>query len=162
MTDLLMEIRRTEAATSPLFADSVVLRDALGTYMRLRWPANTAKLAAKEWGLTLDEARGAMLGRTSVQTIDKIFKAGGWGVVLPVLGAVIGHGVDDFIAQERRRMRHERRVYEAQDRRLAEMGRDLRAGLGLGGIRPGELGSVAPRAGNAHGRRMGSRHDRQS
>ncbi len=152
MRELALEIRRTEAATSPLFGDSLVLRDALGSYMRLRWPANTAKLAAKEWDLSLDEARGAMLGRTSVQTIDKIFKAGGWAVVLPVMGAVLGHGVDDFIAQERKRLRDARRDYETQDRRLAEMGRDLRAGFGVAAVRAAKLGPWSSRRGQSRDR----------
>jgi hypothetical protein len=149
MTDLMMEIRRTEMLSSPLFGDELVLRDALSSYTRLRWPTNTAKSAAKEWDLSLDEARGVVAGRTSQQTIDKIFKAGGWGVVLPVLGAVIGHGVDDFIASERKRLRNERRDFEARDRRLAEMGRDLRAGFGLGRHNAAELAVRSSRGGKS-------------
>lgn len=100
-----MEIRHAEGGKTPLFSDQLILRDALAGYSRARWPTNTTKAIAHEWGLTIDEAKGVMLGRASQTTIDKILRHrnGGWAVVLPVLGAVIGHGVDDFIQSERRK-----------------------------------------------------------
>jgi len=101
----LVTIRDNERANRPLFDGSLLLRDALSTYARLRWPTNTVKQAAREWELSIDEGRAVAAARASQATLDKILrhKNGGWAVALPVLGAVIGEGVDEFITAERKR-----------------------------------------------------------
>ena len=58
-------------------------------------------------------------------------KNGGWRVVLPVMGAVIGHGLDDFVQAEQRRLARERERYAAQERRLAAMAGDMRSLLSV-------------------------------
>jgi hypothetical protein len=96
--------------------------DALATYCRLRWPSNTAKHAAREWELSLDEARGIVGGRASRGTLDKVWKhpRGGWSVVFPVLGAVIGQTAETFLQQEQAN-------HAALARRHATLVRDFRA-----------------------------------
>lgn len=100
-----MDVRRSGAENFPLFGSELLMRDAMATYVRLRWPKSTAKEISREFGLTYDEARSVSLGQGSLNAIDKILRHpnGGWAVALPILGAVIGHGVDDFIASERRK-----------------------------------------------------------
>ncbi|WP_395443599.1 hypothetical protein [Caulobacter sp. UC70_42] len=99
-------------------------RDALAEFVRTKWPIGAAKCAAREWDLSLDEAKGVLAGRTSIATLDRIWKHknGGWSVLLPVMGAVIGETADQFI--EKQRDRHA----ELAERHRT-MGRNLRANL---------------------------------
>lgn len=76
-------------------------RDALADVCRQRWPSGTAKLAAREWGLTVDEARGVVAGRCSFTTYDKVVKRpGGFLVGLRVLEAVTGQSVAHFFSEQ--------------------------------------------------------------
>lgn len=128
-------------------------RDALAVYARESWPTNTAKHAAREWDLSLDEARGVVAGRASQSTIDKVYKHpnGGWRVVLPVLGSVIGHGVDAFFreqmrlaAKEAERAHEHEQLAQAAYRRLAHDIADPREDRGQGrGL--GTVGAETPR-----------------
>lgn len=76
-------------------------RDALADICRERWPAGTAKLAAREWRLTLDQGRSVVAGRASQTTIDQIFKAGGWPVYFAVGARVLGRGADQYLSELR-------------------------------------------------------------
>jgi hypothetical protein len=120
-----MEIRHNDGVRFPLFADVMGLRDAMSALCRVRWPTNTAKQAAREWTLTLDEAKGVVAGRTSQATLDKIFKHknGGWRIAIPLMSAVIGHELDGFLANEQERLGRERLQHEARERELADMAR---------------------------------------
>lgn len=122
-------------------------RDALATFCRAEWPTNAAKNAAREWDLSLDEARGVVAGRASQATVDKIYKHpnGGWRVVLPVLGSVIGHGVDAFFRQQMiqaakaaaHAQEHERlaqAAYRRLEARSADPGEDRGQGPGAGAL----------------------------
>lgn len=118
-----MEIRRNDASFKPILSLDRATKDALATYARLRWPNGTAKAAAAEWGLTQDEGRGLILGKASQATLDRIWKhpRGGWAILLPVMGAVIGEPLDAFIDKERDR-------HEQQAARLGALARGFRAG----------------------------------
>jgi len=135
------------------------LRDALATYARLTWPRDTAKHAARAWGIPRTTAANILKGHASASTITHVMRAGGWNVALVVVGAVIGQGLDTFIQHERERLQHERERHQFQDARLAAMARDLAAvvPLGAGGrvVGPGGPTEVArPRR-----RRVGDRAD---
>lgn len=142
-----MEIQRNDVAFKPILSLDRATRDALATYARLRFPTGTAKHVAAEWGLTLDEARGLILGRTSLATLDRIWKhpKGGWSVLIPVMGAVVGETVDVFIEKERER-------HEQQAARLGALARSFRTGAdrspsGGGGLGAGSLrGAFAERS----------------
>lgn len=101
MTGVLVEIRQTKAVTQRKLALDTGTRDAVADLARERWPSNTAKLAAREWGLTLDQARSAVAGRASQTTIDQIIKAGGWPVLFAVGAKVTGQGADQFLSELR-------------------------------------------------------------
>lgn len=114
------------------------MADALAVYVQQTFPAlGRRKAVAVEWGLGTEEARTVIEGRPSKATMDRIFKHpnGGWRVILPVMGAVVGQTADAFIIHEKERLAHERREYQAREASLGQMARDLRAvvPLALGG-----------------------------
>jgi hypothetical protein len=77
------------------------MRDALAGRLREKYP--TAKHLARALDLSLDEARGVFARRASLRVLEHILKHpnGGWAVVLPVLGDVIGQSLDDWHDHER-------------------------------------------------------------
>lgn len=99
MTVIDMEVRHIKRAAQRTLPLDKATRDSLADYCRDRWPTHTAKLAARTWDLSVDEARGVVVGRSSFTTYDKIKKAGGWPVILSVEAAVVGHGVDQYLAR---------------------------------------------------------------
>lgn len=153
MTVTWVDISHNERAGQRSLGLDRATRDSVATFCRQTWPTNTAKHAAREWDLSLDEARGAVAGRASQATIDKIFKHpnGGWRVVLPVLGAVIGHGVDAFFreqmrqaAKEAERAQEHEHLAKLAYRRLEARSADPREDRGQGG-RAGTVGAKAAR-----------------
>lgn len=99
MTVIDVDVRYTKGFSQRTLRLDKGTRDALADYCRHRWPHHTAKMAAREWDLTVDEARGVVAARSSLTTYDKIKKAGGWPVILWVEAAVVGHGIDQFLAR---------------------------------------------------------------
>lgn len=112
-------------------------RDALASFVQVRWPVGRRKAVAKEWGLSADEARSICEASASQATLDKVWRheRGGWAVAIPVLGAVIGMGLDDFIATQRSR-------HVEHARRSRALVRDLRA---LASDRPDALRELGDR-----------------
>ena len=103
--------------------------DALATFCQQHFPAQgRRKAVAREWDLRDDEARAVIDGQASKATLDRIWKhpAGGWRVILPVMGAVVGQTADAFIINEKRKLENERRSFEEAETRLDQMARDLR------------------------------------
>lgn len=157
-----LEISHDERENRPLFSGALYSREALQTYARLRWPANTAKHAAREWDLSLDEARGICAARSSQSVLDKILKHrnGGWSVALSVLGAVIGQELHEHIAEEKAKTAQRRREFEEHEQRLEEMAERARA---LVGLRLGDASEPGARASGLLGeqaRAMGAGEDR--
>lgn len=116
------------------------MADALAVYVQQTFPPlGRRKAVAVEWGLGTEEARTVIEGRPSKATMDRIFKHpnGGWRVILPVMGAVVGQTADAFIIREKERLAHERRETEQREARLGEMARDLRLVVGLDRRRAG-------------------------
>lgn len=104
-----LEIMGRDRAGDPILGLDRPTREALAVYCERRWPTGRRKAIEREWDLTPDEARGIMEATASATTVDRVWKhpRGGWAVALPVLGAVIGHGVGSYFAQEARRAAHE-------------------------------------------------------
>ena len=101
MTVTHMENLGRDGASFPIgFRQS---RDALANYCTGRWPVGRRKAVEREWGLSPDEARGVIEATASAATIDKVWKAGGWAVALPVLSSVIGCSLENFMQTERRK-----------------------------------------------------------
>ena len=76
------------------------LREALSIYARRTWPRDTAKAAAREWGLSSTTAANLLKGHASDATVTRVLRAGGWRLASAVVGAVIGQSYDDFIHSE--------------------------------------------------------------
>lgn len=114
---------QTKTGFQHTFPLDMLSREAWAEYVRNRWPSNTAKFAAREWDLSLDQARGLAAGRVSLNTIDDItkHKNGGWSVLLPVMTAVIGESLDQHINKQRS-------DHAEQDRRRDALLRGLRTG----------------------------------
>jgi hypothetical protein len=129
-----MEIRHNETAECPLFPVDFGLRGALATYARLRWPVGTAKMAAREWDLTLDEAKGLVARRTSVNTLDKLFTNKNFltRALVPVIGAVAANATEKCITDDKQRRSREAAAYATQFDELGQMAADLGALIGLG------------------------------
>lgn len=125
-----MSIYANEGDFSPRLGLDRSISDALAVYVEQSFPVQgRRKAVANHWGLTLDEARTVIEARTSRPTLDRIFKHpnGGWRVILPVMGAVVGQSADAFIIEEREKLANERRAYEAREAHLDSMARDLRS-----------------------------------
>lgn len=125
-----MTIYANDGDFSPRLGLDRSMADALAVYVQQTFPAvGRRKAVAAEWGLGSDEARTVIEGRPSKATLDRIFKHpnGGWRVILPVMGAVVGQTADAFIIRERERLANEREQYEAREARLDQMARDLRS-----------------------------------
>lgn len=109
------------------------IENALAAHVRNRWPTNTLDQIAREWGLTTGEARGVLYAQASRRTLNKIIRhrRGGWKLWIELLGSVTGVTFDQFIEQERLRIRHEQEAAAARDKRLGEVVRYLRSGPDL-------------------------------
>lgn len=112
-------------------------RDALATFARLSAeddgiPAQT--WVRTRWGLKDYEAKALLRGDATEPVWERILKSpnGGWTVAIPVMGAVIGHGLGDFITKEKARHERARKDLERREQRLVATARDLPAVLGLG------------------------------
>lgn len=117
-----MEILGRDGERCPILPLTRATRDALARYVAISAPNGRRKWAEAEWDLTPDQARAVVEATASAATIDHIWKHpnGGWAVLLPVMGAVIGQELDDFIKSERKK-------HAEQARRSNALGRDLRA-----------------------------------
>lgn len=102
MNGVLVDFSRNKWAEQRSFRLDRGSADALADLCRHRWPSNTAKYAAREWGLSLDEARGVVAGRASKTTIDKIYKRGGPPVFLAVLEEVWGQSIARYFIEMRK------------------------------------------------------------
>lgn len=116
-----MEILGSFGAKSPLLSLERT-RDALASYVEVRWPVGRRKSVAREWELSADEARSVCEGSASQTTLDKIWlhPRGGWSVLFPVFGALLGQTADAFIQSQRKH-------HAELARRHRSLARDLRA-----------------------------------
>lgn len=104
--------------------------DAMAVWCEQSFPAQGRRKAiAMHFDISLDEARTLIEARPSRTLLDRIYKHpnGGWRVIIPVMGAVVGQTADAFIIEEKRKRDEQRQQEEARDQRLLEMARDLRS-----------------------------------
>jgi len=128
------------------------LREALGIYARRTWPLHTSVHASKAWGVPKTTVANLLKGHASDATVTAIIRAGGWALALPVIGAVIGHGLDEAIKAERRN------DIARADRRRALV-RDLRALASDHSVPGGELADRRTGERRSFSRRVGARPD---
>lgn len=151
-----MEILGSRGELFPSLGLARHSRDALARYVALRWPTGRRKAVAAEFGLTPDEARSVCEATASAATLDKIWKSpnGGWSVLLPVMGAVVGQTFEDFHHQELKN-------HAAQARRHASLARDLRALRSVGAGPDGELAARTDEGGSFVARGSSARRHRR-
>ena len=89
-------------------------RDALADLWRARWPSNTAKHAARAYGLSLDRAREGVAGRASLTTLEQVVKRGGVLEGVMLIDAVAGQ----TLAQAQAELR---KSHDEQGRRIAAL-----------------------------------------
>lgn len=123
MRALSVDIRSHNGFSRPKLSVDKSIRDVLTDHFRRLYPANGTKLLAKEFGLSLDEAKGVLAGRASLNSLNQIIRSknGGWSVLLPVMTAVIGESLDQHISKQRQ-------DDAEQDQRRDAILRGLRAG----------------------------------
>lgn len=168
MTVVYVDVRHQELLARPLLGGKLSTREALSNYARTRWPNGTAKAMAREWDLTIDEAKGIVAARASQATIDKVLEPerGGWPLGLSILAGVIGYGVGRFFSEEAERARDEAEQRRQEAEALAEVERVASrsfapavaaawSGLaaGLGADRPGNDVSAGDRVAPLGGRK---------
>lgn len=125
-----MSIYANDGEFLPRLGLDRTVADAMAVWCEQSFPVQGRRKAiAAHFDITLDEARTLIEARPSRTLLDRIFKHpnGGWRVILPVMGAVVGQTADAFIIQERERLANERRSFEEREARLHQMARDLRA-----------------------------------
>jgi hypothetical protein len=139
------------------------LREALAIYARRTWPLNTSVHAAKAWGIPKTTAKNLLKGSASDATVTRILRAGGWGLALPVIGAVIGQPVHEFFRDQTRQAAKEaahaiahEQLAEAAYRRLEGrsavpgVDREARAFTGeVGADQAGRLEGLTSKAGGS-------------
>lgn len=116
-------------------------KDALASYARkAAGDAKSKQLwVEKTWDLKDYEAKDLLKGKASEAVWARIIchKNGGWRVVIPVLGSVIGQSLDDFIASEIEAVAHAKQRLEESEalmRRRYEAVRS-RSAVGSGRLR---------------------------
>lgn len=100
-------------------------RDALAAYVRATHSRTQTRRGAQawceeRWDLRDYEAKDLLKGNASETVWEKIVKHpnGGWAVVIPVLGCVIGQSLEDYIEQQAEEARRERAEWDARERHL--------------------------------------------
>lgn len=157
MTVSAMDISSLRGTNLPLDSRR---RDALATYAK--FAADDAGVAPqawvrKTWGFADYEAKALLKGDASEAMWERILKHknGGWNVAIPVLGAVVGLGLDDFLAAQRRR-------HVELARRSGAVVRDLRALPDLGGHRSAERSTDLDHGSRSDRSRVVSRDDQEA
>ena len=123
MTDAMMESCPFGTETHPRRSG---LREAFAAVMRRRYrnEVNVQGCIVRDFGLTVDAAKGLLKEQTSIRTIEAVLqhKNGGWRIGMAVLSIVIGRRIADFIASEKDRLDHEaeQRRRRADELREAE------------------------------------------
>jgi hypothetical protein len=120
------------------------LREALAIYARRTWPLNTSVHAAKAWGVPKSTAANLLKGHASDATVTAIIRAGGWGLALPVIGAVIGEPVHAFFREQTRQAAKEAERAAEHEHLAAAAYRRL------------ETGAADPRKDRGEGRSFGT------
>lgn len=116
------------------------LENALAGYVRRRWPDKPICHVSHEWGLSESEAAKVVYANASKNTLRKLLhhKRGGFGLFLELLCDACGTSLEQHITAQAERATHERRTWEAEERRLSTLAARVSGdGLDLGrGVEP--------------------------
>jgi len=103
------------------------LENALAGYVRRRWPEKTIGYVQREWGLSESEAAKVVYAQASKATLNKLLhhKRGGFGLFVELLADATSTTIEQYIRTQAERAAHERRTWEAEERRLAALSAHL-------------------------------------
>lgn len=108
-------------------------REALALYARAKHQRTQTRWGAQawveqEWGLKDYEAKDLLKGNASEAVWERIVKHpnGGWQVVIPVMGAVIGLSLEAHIEKQAEEARLARAQWEARERYIAALSSGVR------------------------------------
>lgn len=95
------------------------LENALAGYVRRRWPDKTIPHVQHEYGFTESEAAKVVYGNASKNTLKKLLhhKRGGFPLFVELLADACGTTLEQHIKTQAERAAHERRSWEAEERR---------------------------------------------
>lgn len=112
-TNLPLDQRRRDALAN--YAEQCAEREGIP---KLTW-------IQRNWPLKVYEAKDLLKGNASEVVWERIIKArgphGGWRIVIPVMGAVVGQALEDFIRAERAELEREAQQREREARELAQL-----------------------------------------
>jgi hypothetical protein len=121
------------------------LENALAARVRRLWPDKTIAHVQHEWDLSESEAAKVVYANASKNTLKKLLhhRRGGFGLFIELLADACNTTLDQYIMSQAERAAHERRTWEAEERRLAA----------LSAIASGDSGEPGGHAEPAWGRR---------
>lgn len=90
------------------FPQETGLGAVLARLARIRWPQNTAKHAARAWGLDATTAANVVRGSASERTLFKAIRADGWELLMKIGEAVIGCTYEEYLQKKLERLEHVR------------------------------------------------------
>jgi hypothetical protein len=155
MTEAYVEFPRIKWEKQRTLGLDKSFRDAVRDYCKRRWPYHTAKNAAREFKLTVDQGRSVANGTASMTTVEQCIK-GRPEVGIPVLEEVMGVQLAPVFRQlftitpdeVSRAVEHGPKA-EAAWRKLATdrdlAGEDRRSWKAAGGVGASEAGPMANR-----------------
>lgn len=99
------------------------LENALAGYVRRRWPDKTIPHVQHEYGFTESEAAKVVYGHASKNTLNKLLhhKRGGIGLFVELVADVCGTTLEQHIKSQAEKAAHERRTWEAEERRQSAL-----------------------------------------
>ena len=109
------------------------LENALAGYCRRRWPHKTIPCVQHEYDLSESEAAKAVYANASRNTLRKLLhhRSGGFPLFVALLADATGTTLENYIQQQADEAANERRVWEAEEKRLESMRARLSGGCGL-------------------------------
>ena len=90
--------------------------ELLASFVRRRWPRNTAKQVQRAWDIDPSTADNLIRGRASERTITKALRAEGWPLLMAMGEAMTGQAYQDFlqgIVDERERATQQAKAAQA-------------------------------------------------
>lgn len=99
------------------------LENALAGYVRRRWPDKPIVHAQKEWDLSESEAAKVVYANASKNTLKRLLHhpRGGFPLFVELIADACGTTLEQYIEAQAEKAAHERRTWEAEERRLAAL-----------------------------------------
>lgn len=120
MTGVLVDFRKNSQAKRE---NDFGLENALAAWVCRRWADKTISHVAHHFDLSESEASKVVYGNASKNTLKKLLhhKRGGFGLFVELLADACNTSLEQHIHTQAERAAHERRTWEAEERRLAAL-----------------------------------------